>query len=85
MPRFLNQPRRALGVGALVALAAAAAVALAVGGCAGHSTRPAAQAPTRTRPLETIFEAQPELFASPGPTLDILKRLGVDRVKVFVP
>ena len=85
MSRFLTQPRRALGLGLLVALIGAAAVALAVGGCAGHSTRPAAQTPTRTRPLETIFEAQTELFQSPGPTLDTLKRLGVDRVKVFMP
>ncbi|HJS92888.1 MAG TPA: hypothetical protein VJ741_01395, partial [Solirubrobacteraceae bacterium] len=74
MLRFLTQPRRALGVGVLVALIGAAAVALTVGGCAGHSTPTTAHAPTRTRPLETIFEAQPELFASPGPTLDLLKR-----------
>jgi hypothetical protein len=84
MPRFLTKPRRALGVGALIA-AAAAAVALAIGGCAGHTTRTTAQTPTRTRPLETIFEAQTELFQSPGPTLDTLKRLGVDRVKLFMP
>jgi hypothetical protein len=85
MPRFLTQPRRALGLGVLVALIGAAAVALAVGGCAGHNARTTAQVPTRTRPLQTIFEAQTELFASPGPTLDILKRLGVDRIKVFLP
>jgi hypothetical protein len=85
MSRFLTQPRRALGLGLLIALIGAAAVALAVGGCAGHSTRPVTQTPTRTRPLETIFEAQTELFQSPGPTLDALKRLGVDRVKVFMP
>ncbi len=35
--------------------------------------------------METIFEAQSELFAAPGPTLDLLKHLGVDRVKVFMP
>src|SRR5690242_11928651 len=85
MSRFLTKPRRVLGAGVLVALVGAAAVAIAVGGCAGHSTRTTAQAPTRTRPLETIFEAQTELFQSPGPTLDTLKRLGVDRVKVFLP
>ncbi|MGN6870403.1 MAG: hypothetical protein ACTHMY_18590 [Solirubrobacteraceae bacterium] len=85
MSRFLTQPRRALGVGVLAAVIGAAAVALAVGGCAGHSTRAAEPTPTRTRPLETIFEAQTELFQSPGPTLDTLKRLGVDRVKLFMP
>jgi hypothetical protein len=35
-------------------------------------------------PLETIFEAQSELSASPGPTLDVLKGLGVDDVKIFM-
>jgi hypothetical protein len=85
MSRFLTQPRRALGVGVLIALIGGAAVAVAVGGCGGHTTRPAAQVPTRTRPLETIFEAQTELFTNPGATLDTLKRLGVDRVKVFMP
>jgi hypothetical protein len=34
--------------------------------------------------METIFEAQSQLWASPGPTLDLLKRLGVDDVKVFM-
>jgi hypothetical protein len=85
MSRFLTQSRRALGVGLLVALIGAVAAALALGGCAGKSTEAPAQAPTRTRPMETIFEAQSELFQNPGPTLDQLKRLGVDRVKLFMP
>ena len=34
--------------------------------------------------METIFEAPSELSTSPGPTLDLLKRLGVDDVKVFM-
>jgi len=55
-----------------------------VGACGGSSSH--ATAPESTKqPLETIFEAQSELFASPGPTLDALKRLGVDDVKVFMP
>ena len=83
MSRFLTPPRRALGVGVLAALLGAAALAVLAGGCAGGSPAPA-QAPTRTAPLETIFEAQTELFANPGATLDELKRLGVDRVKVFM-
>ena len=85
MSRFLTPPRRALGVGILLGLVGAVAIALAVGGCAGKSSQTPAQAPPRTHPLETIFEAQAELFANPGGTLDELKRLGVDRVKVFMP
>jgi hypothetical protein len=84
MPPFITPRHRALGVGFLVALLAAAAVVLAVGGCAGKSSVTAAQVQPRTRPLETIFEAQSELFSNPGPTLDRLKRIGVDRVKIFM-
>jgi hypothetical protein len=77
-------PRRAIAVGIVGAVVAAAAVALLVDGCGGSSVSTAA-VPTRTAPLETIFEAQPQLFANPGPTLDLLKRIGVDDVKVFMP
>jgi hypothetical protein len=84
MSRFLTPPRRALGVGIVAALIGAAAIAVLVGGCAGGSGT-TAQAPSRNAPLQTIFEAQPELFANPGATLDLMKRLGVERVKVFVP
>ena len=68
----------------LVGAGLASSLALAVAGCGGGSAQPPAHA-SRTQPLETIFEAQSELFASPGPTLDVLKRLGVDDVKVFMP
>src|SRR6516164_985839 len=84
MSRFLTPPHRALGVGFLAVLIGAGAVALLAVGCAGRSATESAQAPTRTRPLETIFEAPPELKANPGTTLDELKRLGVDRVKVYL-
>jgi hypothetical protein len=84
MPPIQTPRRRTLSLGILLALIGAAAVALAVGGCAKRNPVASVQAPPRTRPLETIFEAQPELFANPGPTLDLLRRLGVDRVKVFV-
>jgi hypothetical protein len=67
----------------LVAAALAAGVALALAGCGGGSSHPATVA-SRTEPLETIFEAQSELFSSPGPTLDELKALGVDDVKIFM-
>jgi hypothetical protein len=83
MSRFLTPPRRALGVGVLAALLAVA-VAVLAGGCGGSAATQTAQASTRTAPLQTIFEAQSELFANPGATLDELKRLGVDRVKVFM-
>jgi hypothetical protein len=85
MPPSLTPPRRALALGALVAALAAVAVAIALDGCAGASTTTTAQASTRTVPLETIFEAQSELMTNPGPTLDQLKRIGVDVVKVFMP
>jgi hypothetical protein len=84
MPPSLTPRHRALGVGILAALVAAAAIALAVGGCARKSSVAPAQPQPRTRPLETVFEAQSELFSNPGPTLDLLKRIGVDRVKIFM-
>ncbi|MBV9607655.1 MAG: hypothetical protein JO027_21240 [Solirubrobacterales bacterium] len=84
MSRFLTPPRRVLAFGRVVALIVAYGVAVVVGGCGGSST-PAAPLPTRTQPLQTIFEAQTELFAAPAPTLDLLKHLGVDAVKVFMP
>src|SRR5437870_956994 len=59
MSRFLTPPRRALALGILAGLIGAAAIALLAGGCAGNSTT-SAQAPSRTRPPETIFEAQSE-------------------------
>ncbi|HWX74867.1 MAG TPA: hypothetical protein VNZ05_06150, partial [Solirubrobacteraceae bacterium] len=68
-----------------VAAALAIAAALLVAACGGGgSKQPPAQS-SRTQPLETIFEAQSQLFAGPGPTLDTLKALGVDDVKVFMP
>jgi hypothetical protein len=82
MSRFLTPPR-ALGLGILAALLAAGAVAVLAGGCAGDAAT-TTQVPSRAAPLETIFEAQTELFQNPGATLDELKRLGVDRVKVFM-
>ena len=80
MPPSLTPARRALALGLL----AAAIGAVAVGGCGGSSPKPV-QASKRSAPLETIFEAQSELFTNPAPTLDLLKRLGADDVKVFMP
>jgi hypothetical protein len=83
MSHSFASPRRRHALGVLVALIAVAAVALLAGGCAGSTGTPA-QVPSPTAPLETIFEAPSELFADLGATLDELKRLGVDRVKVFM-
>jgi hypothetical protein len=83
MSPLLTPLRRALALGVLGA-AIATSVALAVVGC-GSTAKPSVQAPVRTAPLQTIFEAQSELSSNPGPTLDLLKRLGVDDVKVFMP
>ena len=85
MSRFLTPPRRALGVGILPWLVGRRGHRAGAGDARGRARKPRAQAPPRTHPLETIFEAQSELFANPGGTLDELKRLGVDRVKVFMP
>ena len=85
MPPFLTPPRRALALGLLAAVIGATCIGLAVGGCGGSSTPRPAQTPVRSAPLETVFEAQSELMTNAGPTLDVLKRLGVDDVKVFVP
>ncbi len=83
-PTATRLPRTTSGLRA-VATALAIGTALLVAGCGGGgSKQPPAQA-ARTQPLETIFEAQSQLFASPGPTLDTLKALGVDDVKVFMP
>jgi hypothetical protein len=84
MSPFLTPLRRALTV-AVLGAAIAVGLALAVGGCAGGSAKSTVQVPVRTAPLQTVFEAQSELFTTPGPTLDLLKRLGVDDVKVFMP
>jgi hypothetical protein len=76
-------PPKALLLGLLGGVVLATAVALLVGGCGG-STASAPPAVRRTEPLQTIFEAQQQLSTDPGPTLDLLKRLGVDEVKVFI-
>ena len=62
----------------------AAGLALVLSACGGGgSSHPSAHASERP-PMQTIFEAQSQLFASPGPTLDALKAIGVDNVKVFM-
>ena len=83
MPRLsLHFPRvRAPVLGALLVL-----LAPLLGGCGGGSAAPpAAVAKSRTVPLESIFQADNQLLTDPAATLDLLRRLGVDRVRVFLP
>jgi hypothetical protein len=75
------RPRRGLILGALIA-APVLALAPLLGGCGGSS--PAASTVTRNAPLESIFEADVQLLSNPAPTLDLLSRLGVDRVRVWL-
>jgi hypothetical protein len=69
-------------VRSIAAAGLATMIAAALGGCGGTSSP---RLPTRTTPLESIFEAGPALIQDPAGTLDTLRRLGVERVKVFVP
>lgn len=57
-------------------------LAMLAAGC-GSSTSPVQTAISRPGP-ESIFEPKGPLFADPPGTLDLMRRLGVDRVKVFV-
>jgi hypothetical protein len=72
----LNSPPRRLTV-----LSLTAAAALVASGC-GHSAahKPPARAPAR---MISMFEAD-QLLSDPGPTLDRLRRLGVQYVRVLV-
>jgi len=81
-PSVKRLPRTAWAL-RLTAAALAGVLTLVVAACGGGSSSQPAQA-SRSQPLETIFEAQYQLFAAPGPTLDLLKQLGVDDVKIFM-
>ncbi len=69
----------------LRALVGAATVALAwlVTGCG--SAQKADQPAVHRAPLESIFQADQSLHANPAGTLDILRKLGVDRIRLYVP
>jgi hypothetical protein len=53
-----------------------------VGGCGSQAAAPAA-AIVRPGP-ESIFEPKTVLFSDPVATLDLMRRLGVDRVKMYI-
>jgi hypothetical protein len=60
-------------------------VLLAVALSTGGSPRRAALPPIVSRiGPESIFEAEPQIHADPAATLNALRRLGVDRVRVYV-
>lgn len=64
--------------------AALAALALALSACG--ATKPVLTLPTVKGPgPESIFEDEALLHADPAGTLDRLKRIGVDRVRVYIP
>ncbi len=68
---------RALMGAAIVALACAA-----VGcGASGQSAQPAASRP----PLQSIFQADVSLHADPAGTINVLRSLGVDLIRLYVP
>jgi hypothetical protein len=68
---------------AIAAAAAPIAIGALLGGC---GSSPSSAGPTtRQIPLESIFEADQQLDADPAGTLALMRRLGVDRVRVFVP
>ena len=74
-----------------VPLVAALLAASACGGSSRHRTTTSRPAPAPVHvaaarpPLVSIFEAPAQLVNAPGPTLDDLRALGVDYVRVMVP
>src|SRR5207302_8526674 len=75
-------PRLLLAAAALLAATLIAVAAL----MAGSGTQPSPIAAALSRPgPESIFDPKGPLFADPVGTLALMRRLGVDRVKVFIP
>jgi hypothetical protein len=64
-------------------LALIATSALLVVGCGSSSSQQ--PSPDRRAPMRTMFETQGQLLSDPASTLDLLQRLGVDDVRVFMP
>ncbi len=80
----------------LAGLLASALVALGTVGCGGGGTGTTSTAvtapalvgrlpPARTTPLRSVFEADVPLHEDPAGTLDALRSLGADTVRVFMP
>lgn len=60
-------------------------VAALLASACGSVKKAATPVRSRSTDMETIFEAQGQLLSDPGGTLSTLRRLGVDRVRVFLP
>jgi hypothetical protein len=74
----------ALVGGSVVALLVVTVVVLAASGSRGAGAK--LVLPTRDGPpLQSIFEADVQLVGNPAATLDQLRRLGVDTVRLYVP
>lgn len=89
-PIATRLPRSASAAVRPFAALLAIGVLLLVAGCGGGSKKTSTTSTTTTaalsnRSMETIFEAQSQLLMNPGPTLDALRALGADDVKVFMP
>jgi hypothetical protein len=69
----LHRPKKWIALGTALALLAA--------GCGGS---PTPHPTTRRAPLISVFEAPLQLATAPGPTLDLLRRLGVQYVRLVV-
>ncbi len=77
-PTNLRRPRATAFV--------AAVVALALSGCGTTSAfHGGGGAPVRATPLMSIFEADGQLHQDPAGTLDLLRHLGIQTVRVFMP
>lgn len=81
LPRRRSNPRACPAP--LLAALLVPLLALVLGGCGSTGAQTTTAA--RHEPLETIFESDVELQADPAGTLDLLRRLGVDTVRVYVP
>src|SRR5450759_5412085 len=77
LPCLPRSPRQ------LAAAALAAVCVIVVAGCGSSPSAPGAG--VHGHDMETIFESGPQLLLDPVGTLQTLRRLGADRVKIFVP
>lgn len=79
-----DRARRGPTLLAASALFLAMAAVMVLPGCGGGRRSAVAGALSRPGP-QSIFQADPQLRAHPGSTLNVLRRLGVDRIRVYVP
>jgi hypothetical protein len=63
----------------------ALAILFAVAGCGGSSHRDSTPSASARPPLEAIFEPGLPNHGDPSTTLDVMRRLGVSRIKLYIP